>query len=403
MAPDYKLSPDRDYSIAVVGGGIAAHAFAEIGAGVSLGPNAIRAMSMIDPAIRKGFENCATNNLWPDRQQYWFSFRKGQDHSSHNGTNFCNLVCETGQTSVHRATFLDELVALIPDGVAHFGKRLVDAEDQGDHVVLHFADGTKAKHSALVGCDGVKSRTRQIVLGEDHPTAHAVFSGKYAYRGLIPMEKAKELLGEEVAANAQMFFGHRGHILTFPIEHGKTMNVVAFASKDGEWGSDQWVQPMNREHMEKDFEGWVPAARQILQLMQKPDVWALFEHLPAPTYHKGRVVLLGDAAHASTPHQGANAGQAIEDSLIMSKTMAHVYKAEDIPKAFAAFDKVRRPRTQKQVKTAHEAGMLYDLELPGYDDDFNKIEASLQERMSWIWDHDLEADIQEAARIFSNA
>ena len=358
---------------------------------------------MIDPAIHKGFLKCATNNAWADKQDIWFSFRKGQDKSSKFGTNFCDLWCETGQSSVHRAQFLDELVALVPNEVAHFGKKFVNAEEKEDYVTLYFEDGTTAKHSAMIGCDGVKSRTREVVLGKDHPATTPTFSGKYAYRGLIPMDDAAALMGDELARNGQMFFGYGGHILTFPIENGKTMNVVAFGTKqDGKWEDPEWVKPMNKEAMFKDFEGWTEATQQILSMMQKPDIWALFDHKPAPTYVKGRICLLGDAAHASTPHNGAGAGQAIEDALCMSRVMRLAYSPADIPKAFAAFDRVRRPRSQQQVKMARDSGRLYDLQLPGYMEDWDKIRELLISKQSWIWDHDLETDISEAERAFTD-
>ncbi|KAK3055863.1 hypothetical protein LTR09_003097 [Extremus antarcticus] len=421
MAPRYEVDPKREYSIACVGGGIgglctaigllhqgvpveiyeAAPAFAEIGAGVSLGPNAARAMQMIDPAIHEGLLRCATGNAWPAQQNSWFTFRKGEDKDAKFGAKICDLWCETGQTSVHRASFLDELVALVPKEVAHFGKKLEDIEDKGDHVILHFADGTTAKHSAVIGCDGVKSRTREIVLGKHHPATKPTFSGKYAYRGLIPMEKAADLMGDELARNSQMFLGHGGHILTFPIEQGKTMNVVAFGTKqDGKWDDPEWVKPMNREAMFEDFKGWTEAAQKVLSMMEKPDIWALFDSQPAPTYVNGRVCMLGDAAHASTPHNGAGAGQAIEDALCMSRVMRHVYEAADIPRAFAVFDKVRRPRSQRQVKAARESGLLYELQLPGYMDDWEKVKELLESKQKWIWEHDLEADVKEAERVF---
>ena len=358
-------------------------------------------MKLIDPAIYKGFLNCATNNSWPDRQNFWFSFRKGQDTSNKFGTNFCDLWCESGQSSVHRAQFLDELVALVPKEIAHFGKKLEDAEDNGDHVVLRFADGTMAKHSAVIGCDGVKSRTREVVLGKDHAKVKPTFSGKYAYRGLIPMDDAAALMGDELARNSQMYCGQGGHILTFPIEKGKTMNVVAFSTKeDGKWEDPEWVKPMNKEAMFKDFAGWTEAVVKILSMMQKPDTWALFDLPPAPTYFKGRICMLGDAAHASTPHNGAGAGQAIEDALCMSRVMRLVFDGADIPRAFAAFDKVRRPRSQRQVKVARDSGWLYDLQLPGYMDDWDKIKEMLVSKQAWIWNHDLEADIGEAESVF---
>jgi salicylate hydroxylase len=116
------------------------------------------------------------------------------------------------------------MVKLVPESVSQFGKRLVDissAEDSSGDIVLHFADGTTAQHSAVIGCDGIKSRTREIVLGKKDPAAHAVFTGKYAYRGLIPMDEAAELLGDELARNSQLYLGYHGHVLTFPIEKGR--------------------------------------------------------------------------------------------------------------------------------------------------------------------------------------
>lgn len=93
---------------------------------------------------------------------------------------------------------------------------------EGD-AVLHFADGTSVQHTAVLGCDGIKSRIRPIVLGESNPSA-AVFSGKYAYRGLVPMEKAIEILGEEQTKTSQMHLGYHGHVLTFPIANGSILN-----------------------------------------------------------------------------------------------------------------------------------------------------------------------------------
>ena len=80
-----------------------------------------------------------------------------------------------------------------------------------------------AQHTAVLGSDGIKSRTRQIVLGYV-PAAKAEFSGKYAYRGLIPMAKAVEIMGEETCRTSQMHLGYHGHVLRFPIANGTIMN-----------------------------------------------------------------------------------------------------------------------------------------------------------------------------------
>ncbi|KIM99997.1 hypothetical protein OIDMADRAFT_125866 [Oidiodendron maius Zn] len=427
------MAEGKDFHVAVCGGGIgglcltigllrqniscklyeAAPAFAEIGAGVSFGPNAIQAMELIDPQIVRGFENCSTINGWPEKRDTWFEFRTGQAKGTRRGvlaaTNTYVADVKTGgvqyvgQNSVHRAHFLDELVKLIPDEVPEFGKRLVNIEEKGDKMILAFEDGTSSEADAVIGCDGIKSRMREILLGKDHEAAHAVFSGKYAYRGLIPMETAVNALGDELARNPQMYMGHHGHVLTFPIEKGKTMNVVAFRTKlDGKWPEKDWILPSKKEDMTKDFMGWDDRVMNIIYLMEKCDVWALFEHLPSPTYYKGRLCLLGDAAHASTPHQGAGAGQAIEDAFILSNLLGQVASVADITRSFKAYDSVRRSRSQRVVTTSKEAGCLYEMEDEEVGSDLDKARENLLARYDWIWRNDLKAQLREAKNVMLN-
>jgi salicylate hydroxylase len=99
---------------------------------------------------------------------------------------------------------------------------VTEASDGSGDAVLHFADRTTAQHTAVIGCDGIKSKTRQLVLGKE--AGRPVFSGKYAYRGLIPMEKAVEIVGKERTGASQMYCGYKGHVLTFPIAGGRIMN-----------------------------------------------------------------------------------------------------------------------------------------------------------------------------------
>lgn len=420
----------KPFSIALVGGGIsgltlaiallkhdipitvyeAAPHFAEIGAGVALGPNAGRAMELMSDKIYKAFMKCKTGNASP--ADSWFTIRVGdarkadKDGSVRSGKKVGDRLFDVplkhsgGRGGVYRAHFLDELITHIPKEIANFDKRLEsleDAQDGSGDVVLKFADGTSAQHSAVIGCDGIKSKTRAHVLGQDDPATTAVFSGKICYRGLIPMDEAKELLGEEVAANSQIFCGYHGHLLTFPVAKGKTMNVVAFASRDS-WDDDRWVVPTTKEEMESDFAAWGPHVQKIVNAMQKPDIWALFMHPDCNTFVKGRVCLTGDAAHATTPHQGAGAGMCLEDSYILANLLKDANSVDDLEKAFKAFDAVRRERTQRNVKTSKEAGQLYDFELFG--DDLEKIEESFLTRMRWIWDIDLEAQLKQAQGIF---
>lgn len=189
---------------------------------------------MISPDIRHAYEAIATHNLAPDKLNVVFDLVLGMDKDLEGkgaSGNEDGFICEArnplGAGSVHRAHFLDGLAKLIPDGVAHFGKRMAGYEDNGEGgVLLTFTDGTTAVHAALIGCDGVKSQTRALLLAEGHDAAaaHPVFTGKYAYRALLPMNEAAAMLGDYTARNANMYIGRGSHMMTFPVNHGHTMN-----------------------------------------------------------------------------------------------------------------------------------------------------------------------------------
>ncbi|KAF2691017.1 FAD/NAD(P)-binding domain-containing protein [Lentithecium fluviatile CBS 122367] len=433
------LSPEP-ISIAIIGGGISglllAHAlltrssfititvyesatqFGEIGAGVGFEPHFVRIMNHISPKIREGFLRCCSNNGPETDPPKWFDVRigdctradaEGVVHHRKDGRKvrlseplFVVPARKGERGGVHRAHFLDELVKLLPQDICQFRKRLVDVAEAADgsgDAVLHFADGTTAQHTAVIGCDGIKSRTRELVLGKK--AARPVFSGKYAYRGLIPMHKAVEILGEEQPRTSQMYCGHKGHVLTFPIANGTVMNgmictVVAFSSKD-EWKEAEWVVKTSREDMLADYATWTPTVQAIMIHMKDPDIWALYDHLPARTFFQSRprICLLGDAAHATTPHQGAGAGMCVEDCYILSELLAAVSSADGLEEAFRAYDEVRRPRSLKLVETSREAGMLWEME-GSHGNDMDAYERNACSRMNWIWDHDIDADLERA-------
>lgn len=222
------MSPAKDFQIAIVGGGIAgvclaialnhrsitvtlyeqAPAFGEIGAGVSFSPNAVRAMSACHQGIFEAFERVCTRNLWPSKQKVWFDYLDGYSKSAsgtgHQDAAF-TISNSLGQNGVHRASFLAELVKLLPDEIASFGKRLENITETGSGKLrMDFADGTSAEADAIIGCDGIKSRVRRAIVGDSHPSAVPAFTHKYAYRGLVPMGEAIKAIGEERAQNACM-------------------------------------------------------------------------------------------------------------------------------------------------------------------------------------------------------
>jgi salicylate hydroxylase len=132
--------------------------------------------------------------------------------------------------------------------------------------------------------------------------------------------------------------------------------------------------------------------------------WALYDHPPAPTYYNSRLCLAGDAAHASTPHQGAGASQAIEDAFVLSNLLGYCVSKESISSAFAAYDAVRRPRTQMVVETSRKQGMLFDLEdenaWDGDELNMSRLAETIERRIRQIWDVSMLAELEKAMTIF---
>jgi salicylate hydroxylase len=242
--------------------------YGEIGAGVGFGPNSVTAMYLIDPAIKAGYDKIRTRNGIPEKENVWYDFRWGQ--GSEENKLIGVVKSEEGYThgNCSRSQFLDELVKLVAPGSAVFDKKIVGVIDDKEKgkTILSFQDGTHVEADAVIGCDGVKSNCRKILLGPSSIEATPTFSGKFAYRKVVDMKKAISVAGEDVK-NRQMYLGQGGHVLTFPIRHGQMLNIVAFTSQtDGVWNDRQWVLPSTTESMQQQFSGWGSQVSKVLSV-----------------------------------------------------------------------------------------------------------------------------------------
>jgi salicylate hydroxylase len=147
-----------------------------------------------------------------------------------------------------------------------------------------------------------------------------------------------------------------------------------------------------------------PRFRELLSMAQ-PVKWGLFHHLHTSTYYRGRVVLLGDSAHASLPYQAAGAAQGLEDALILSEVLARLARVSasdaDLPShiqaGLDAYDSVRRPRAQKQLEQSAEVGDMIFLQHGEAGNDMSKILPRLQDgRFDWLWFHNINEDVEKA-------
>ncbi|KIX92706.1 uncharacterized protein Z520_11558 [Fonsecaea multimorphosa CBS 102226] len=394
----------------------AAHAFSEIGAGVGFLPNAVRAMCAIDPRIYESYSRIADKappvqvngrEMSVFSRIYMGMDGRGGSNTANAFEEICTIHNDNKFRNIHRAAFLDAMVNLLPGGfqggLVSFNKRCTDVQEDGERVRVHFADGTSQTFDAVVGCDGVKSRVRNILHGEEEKY-EPQFTGKYAYRGLIPIDDAINALGKEVATTQAIILGYGGHFVTFPIDQGKTLNVVAFrGASEWNYGSN-WVVPATVQDGLEDFKEWSEPVKRLLSLLKKADKWGLFDLPPAKSFVKGgKICLLGDCAHASTPHLGAGAGMAIEDAAVLSRLLANIKRPEttQLARAFAAYDAARRERDQQLVTASRKAGMLYEFETPGVADDIEQVRQTLRKQWEWVWSFDIDAHCEDAIKLMN--
>ncbi|CRL30479.1 Aromatic-ring hydroxylase-like [Penicillium camemberti] len=379
----------------------AAPTFKEIGLGISLGPAAYRAMPLIHPSIQKIYNSLITTHAdspgYEEYLQTWFELVWAT--GAQEGDVLMNLkALPSGQTALRRADFLNALVELVPADIVHFGKRLSSLVENGNGVVLGFEDGEVVIADVVVGCDGIRSRVKECMLPVESLRTKPVYSGMYGYRAVLEMGDMIDAVGEKRARVATIYVGRGAYAISYPIMRAKLVNVGIYVLSDGDWEYDSWVWPAKREDIERDTKDMGRYVKALVERMPDPSQWAIFEHPHISTYTRSKVAILGDAAHASTPHQGAGAGQAIEDAHVLAELLSdsRVSSVDDVVAAFKAYDDIRRPRSQRVVTSSKENADILCLCFDGVRDDPVKLRETLNQRLKWLWDLDVQDQVERA-------
>ena len=310
---------------------------------------------------------------------------------------------------VHRAALLAELLKPIDDKMKHTNKRVTKIEEApSGQVVIHFSDNSTHTVDAVIGADGVRGFVRAHVLGADHPAVNAKPAGLWDCRALLPMAKAKELLGEQYFEEDRQygFIGDGGFFMHDVLDSGETVQCVFSIPTDASWGENEWTRKIERADLEKAVEHWTdtPLKKGVVEAMlQNPDLKAFVQHhhsVDAPTYAKGRVCIMGDAAHCATPWQGSGAGQAIEDAMVLETLLGDVKDASQLANALQAYSDVRIERTQRVIHSSIGTAQLMIGRGEGVGLDVDKVREAMPPRWGFIYGLDLAEHKNEALAKF---
>lgn len=386
-----------DLHVAIVGGGIGglfaakallaegirvsvheqAPALGEIGAGVFLTPNSVRQLERVGlgPAVEKWGARVGPASRYFRQDGTPIAPVQITDSSGWNAT-----------FGMHRADLVSMLAEALPDGVVHTGRRCTGFQQDQERASLFFANGATVDADLVIAADGIHSSLRHHVV----PPSEPVFSGSVAYRGTVPYECVPDWPTDAWL----MWLGKGRHFLVFPLRAGRLVNYVGFVPANQEM-QESWSAPGDPDMLCQEFAGWDPRIGTLLSHVEHTFRWALYDREPLPLWTRGRLSLLGDAAHPMLPHLGQGANQSIEDGMALA-TMLSRASRETAPAALMAYERLRRERVAEVQRGARQNGLRYDSVCA----DLAIRDAELSAHASfrrWLYDHDVVPEARAAA------
>lgn len=320
--------------------------FAEVGAGIQLGPNIFRVLEKVglkaavlaDAHIPPAQEmrNALTGDLIAN-------IPLGQAFSDYFGGQ---PYAVTHRADIHR-TLLNacegsNLITL------ETSRRVDDFEDHGEGVTVTLNNGDKVKGRALIACDGMWSKIRDRIVGDGKPRV----SGHIAYRAVLKRDEVPDDLWRP---DVILWAGPRTHFVHYPLRRGELYNLVAvFHSDHYEEG---WDAEGAKDVMWQHFKMQVPQVTRMLERINTWRMWVLCDREPVKNWTQGNVTLLGDAAHPMLQYLAQGACMATEDAVVLADKVAET--PDDLPAAFQAYQQARYLRTGRTQIMARVYGEFY--------------------------------------------
>jgi salicylate hydroxylase len=319
--------------------------FREVGAGIQLGPNIFRVLEKI------GLKDAVLADAHRPPAQEMRDALTGKlitriPLEDEFFARFSEPYAVTHRADIH-GTFLkacegSNLITLETS-------RRVDAfEEKGDGVTVTLENGDKVEGRALVGCDGMWSTIRARIVGDGKPRV----SGHIAYRAVLKREDVpRDLWRPDVV----LWAGPRTHFVHYPLRRGELYNLVAVFHSDRY--EEGWNAEGSKDLLWQHFNGQVPQVLRMLERIETWRMWVLCDREPVKNWSRGRVTLLGDAAHPMLQYLAQGACMATEDAVTLAEKVAA--SPDDLPAAFEAYTQERYLRTARVQIMARVYGDFY--------------------------------------------
>ncbi|KAG8774684.1 hypothetical protein FRC12_001870 [Ceratobasidium sp. 428] len=310
----------------------------EVGAGVRLTPNCARIL------IRWGFgDELRELGLQPAVVQLFRYNGEVLVDKSLAGAGYVQPWYDIHRGDLHQMLF--RAVSSLPNVTLRPDSEVISctiAEDNRKTIVT-LKNGEVLSGELVVGADGVRSIVRRSVLDiPDHPRK----TGEAVYRAVIPtslLDGHPELQDLVDTPGLRSWLGPGRHVVAYPIRGKSLMNIAMFVPDDN--AVESWKSEGDLDQIRTEFQHWEPRVRQLLDFTPKVLRWALKIRGPLTTWHRGGVVLLGDACHPMLPYRAQGAAMAIEDAAVLGLLLAKHSDEHSLEFLLNAYEELRIPRT----------------------------------------------------------
>jgi len=314
-----------------------ASTFGEVGAGLQVGPSAVKVLYSLGLKEPLHAVACA-----PDRF-VTFNWQDGRIlHNEPYQESFAAYGAP--YLTAHRADLHRILLDSAKDARLTTGKQALRMQSMPHGAAVEFEDGSTAEGDIVIGADGIHSAIRNSLWGADHPR----YTHYLGWRGVLPMDDALALLGKDAAElhrkNVVLWRSPTGTMLFYPLRSGKLLNFFAGRYTD-DWAEESWTIPSSQSELLAAFDGWPKERLEICRLMPEVFKWAFFDRDPLPRWTKGRATLLGDAAHPMMPTLAQGAAITIEDAFALARNLDH--SSDDPAGALLNYERERIERATR--------------------------------------------------------
>jgi salicylate hydroxylase len=311
----------------------------EVGAGLQLGPNAVKVLRALELEQElDAFAVEPTNIVSVSHDRAELRFREPLKAVAVTSYGARYLT-------VHRADLHRLLQRQVPEARITLGARCTGVAWRDGHATASFDDGRTIEADVIVGADGINSAVRAGLFG----VQPARFTQQMAWRCMVPIERVPTRIGPggAVAIGRDEYvgwIGPDGHVICYPIRGGALYNIFAGHMSEA-WVEESWSVPSGLEELLAAYAGWNEALLEMLSHTTQCFKWGIRDRDPLERWTDGPIALLGDAAHPMMPTLAQGAAITLEDAFVLARALAR--QRNDPVAALRAYEAERLPRARE--------------------------------------------------------